>query len=71
MSRIEQENCELKRRNQKLEESFIEHLTQTSLNLQMTLKNQPDKSAKNTTLYLQETPIKSRSRDREPKSPEE
>lgn len=51
--RLEEENRELRRRNQKLEESFIDHLTQTSLNLQQNIKNNADKSGKNTTLYLQ------------------
>lgn len=49
----EEEKKELKRRNQKLEESFIEHLTQTSANLQQTLKAAPEKMSKNSTLYLQ------------------
>lgn len=62
--RLEEENREVKRRNQKLEESFIEHLTQTSLNLQQTLKHQPERT-KNSSLYLNETPIRSQSRGRE------
>lgn len=54
----------MKKRNKKLEESFIEHLTQTSFNLQQNLKNGCDKT-KNTSLYLQESPIRSRSKGKE------
>ena len=63
--KLEEENKDLKRRNQKLEESFLEHLTQTSLNLQQTFKNAPERTMKNSSLYLNETPIKHRSKGKE------
>ena len=51
ITRLEEENKDLKMRNQKLEESFIDHLTQTSLNLQQNIKNIPERT-KTSSMYL-------------------
>jgi hypothetical protein len=51
ITRLEDENKDLKMRNQKLEESFIDHLTQTSLNLQQNIKNIPERT-KTSSMYL-------------------
>ena len=66
LQKIEEDYAELKKRNQHIEDSFIDHLTQTSLNLQQNLKAIPERTMRNnSSLYLQESPIRTRSKDRE------
>lgn len=67
LQKLEEEYAELKKRNQHIEDSFIDHLTQTSLNLQQNLKAIPERTMRinSSSLYLQESPIRTRSKDRE------
>lgn len=66
LQKMEEDYAELKKRNQHIEDSFIDHLTQTSLNLQQNLKAIPERTMRNnSSLYLQESPIRTRSKDRE------
>ena len=65
LKRLQQDNADLRKRNENLEHSLMEHLSQTAQSIQQGLRATQDKSLRNTTLPLPESPIRARSRPRE------